>query len=162
MLATVRRLSPVNRQDDSVEEESAEGDILAVFAAVATAHRDRDAAGIVAHYAPDAVVFDLSPPLRSRLVACSEGVQTWLDTWDGPIELELRDFEVSVSGDIAYGHGYQRMAGKTKPGGEVVDFWMRLSVGLRRRGGRWRIVHEHTSVPFYMDGNCQPAFDLAP
>jgi len=35
-------------------------------------------------------------------------------------------------------------------------------VCLRREEGDWRIVHEHTSVPFYMDGSLRPAFDLKP
>jgi ketosteroid isomerase-like protein len=57
--------------------------------------------------------------------------QAWMDTWDGPIDRESRDFTITVSGDLAVGHGYFRL-------------------------------HEHTSVPFYMDGSLRPAFDLEP
>jgi len=39
---------------------------------------------------------------------------------------------------------------------------MRTTVCLHRDGGEWRIVHEHTSVPFCMDGTLRPAFDLKP
>ena len=39
---------------------------------------------------------------------------------------------------------------------------MRATVCLRKVGGEWKIVHEHESVPFYMDGSQRPAFDLAP
>ena len=39
---------------------------------------------------------------------------------------------------------------------------MRATVCLHREGGAWRIVHEHESVPFYMDGSLRPAFDLKP
>ena len=99
---------------------------------------------------------------RSHLVASPEAMQEWLDTWDGPIEIQPRDFAFNVSGDVAYGYGYLRMKGTMKSSGEAVDFWIRSSVGLRREGGRWRIVHEHTSVPFHMDGSFRPAFDLTP
>jgi ketosteroid isomerase-like protein len=39
---------------------------------------------------------------------------------------------------------------------------MRETLCLERQGGGWRIVHEHTSVPFYMDAALRPAFDLQP
>jgi hypothetical protein len=29
-------------------------------------------------------------------------------------------------------------------------------------GGKWAIVHEHVSVPFYMDGSYKAAIDLKP
>lgn len=50
----------------------------------------------------------------------------------------------------------------TKHGSPHVSFWMRETVALERAAGKWRIVHEHTSVPFYMDGSLRPAFDLQP
>jgi ketosteroid isomerase-like protein len=31
-----------------------------------------------------------------------------------------------------------------------------------RDARRWKVTHEHTSVPFYMDGTDRPAFDLRP
>lgn len=40
---------------------------------------------------------------------------------------------------------------------------MRETLCLERQGsGEWKIVHEHTSVPFYMDATLRPAFDLEP
>jgi ketosteroid isomerase-like protein len=39
---------------------------------------------------------------------------------------------------------------------------MRETLCLEREADSWRIVHEHTSVPFYMDGSMRPAFDLKP
>ena len=50
----------------------------------------------------------------------------------------------------------------TKVDGEEVDLWTRTTVCLRRIGGAWQIVHEHASVPFYMDGSFKAAVDLEP
>jgi ketosteroid isomerase-like protein len=51
----------------------------------------------------------------------------------------------------------------TKKGPEgTISFWMRETLCFERIGGAWRIVHEHTSVPFYMDATLRPAFDLEP
>jgi hypothetical protein len=72
------------------------------------------------------------------------------------------DFNIVVSGDFAFCHGYYRLGGTPKSAGRPVSFWMRATVCLHRDGGAWRIVHEHESVPFYMDGSLRPAFDLKP
>ena len=42
------------------------------------AMHDKDSAAAVAHFAPDAVVFDLSPPLRSIYGANAGKVQEWM------------------------------------------------------------------------------------
>jgi ketosteroid isomerase-like protein len=110
---------------------------------------------------PDAAVYDLSPPLAHHGIDIREK-QAWLDTWDGPIEIESRDFKFTVSGDYAFGYGYYRMSGNPKAAGRHISFWMRATVCLERNAGGWKIVHEHTSVPFYMDGSLRPAFDLEP
>jgi ketosteroid isomerase-like protein len=67
-----------------------------------------------------------------------------------------------VSGDFAFCHGFYRLGGTPKAAGLPISFWMRATVCLNRFGDAWRIVHEHTSVPFYMDGSLRPAFDLRP
>jgi ketosteroid isomerase-like protein len=53
------------------------------------------------------------------------------------------------------------MAG-TKTDGQDVDLWARQTVGLRKREGAWKIIHQHTSTPFYMDGSMKAAVDLKP
>ena len=45
---------------------------------------------------------------------------------------------------------------------EKVDLWVRCTAGLSRRGGAWKITHQHTSVPFLMDGSFKAAVDLKP
>jgi ketosteroid isomerase-like protein len=109
----------------------------------------------------NAVVCDLSPPLVHQGMDL-QVKQAWLDTWDGPIERESRDFKFTVSGDVAFGHGYYRLGGNPKAAGRQISFWMRATLCLHRERGDWKIVHEHTSVPFYMDGSLRPAFDLQP
>jgi ketosteroid isomerase-like protein len=39
---------------------------------------------------------------------------------------------------------------------------VRVTVVLRRIGGTWKITHQHTSVPFRMDGSFKAAVDLKP
>jgi ketosteroid isomerase-like protein len=128
-----------------------EADIRALIASVHKAHHNKDAAAIVAPYAQDAVVFNLAPPLAHRGMELEEK-KAWLDTWEGPIDCESSDFSVTVSGHFAFCHGFYRLGGTPKAAGRP----------MLRDKGAWRIVHEHTSVPFYMDGSLRPAFDLKP
>lgn len=140
----------------------AEAEVRALVAAVQQAHRDKDAAAIRAPYAAEAVTFDLAPPLRSAMDGDPEALQAWLDTWDGPIELQDRDLKVEVAGDLAFAHGFSRLSGQQAASGERVALWVRLTLCLRKRDGAWRVVHEHVSVPFYMDGSFKAALDLEP
>ncbi len=138
-----------------------EADIRALLETIDMAHHNKDAAAIVAPYAQDAAVCDLAPPLCHRGMDL-QAKQAWLDTWEGPIDRETHDFNVVVSGDFAFCHGFYRLGGTPKAAGRPISFWMRATVCLRREAGAWRIVHEHESVPFYMDGSLRPAFDLQP
>jgi ketosteroid isomerase-like protein len=144
------------------QETQQETEIHALLDQVSKAHHEKDAESIVAAYAPDAVVFNLAPPLRSLMMAKAADVKAWLDTWDGPVEHEARDFSFEINGNAAFGYGYYRLGGNPKSAGRKVSFWMRATLFLRREADGWRIVHEHTSVPFYMDGSLRPAFDLEP
>jgi ketosteroid isomerase-like protein len=135
--------------------------ILDFIEEMAKARYDKNPWAIAASYTPDAFIFNLAPPLVHRGIDIAE-TQAWLDSWDGPIEIEPRDFHVTVNGDTAFCHGYMRMAGNKKGVDQPVSFWMRETLCLSRQADTWQIVHEHTSVPFYMDGSLRPAFDLNP
>jgi ketosteroid isomerase-like protein len=151
-------MSTATLKEQSSKEEA---EIRAIVESVHRAHHAKDAAAIAAPYAVDAVVFSLAPPLAHHGVDVKEK-RAWLDTWDGPIDLESRDFTVVINGDLAFCHGFQCMTGTPRAAGQRISFWMRVTVCLLRDEKGWRIVHEHTSVPFYMDGSQRSAFDLKP
>ncbi len=135
--------------------------IRAIVDSIHKAHHEKKAAAIAAPYEENASVFNLAPPLTHVGIDVQEK-QNWLDSWATPVDLEARDVEITISGDMAIWHGFLHMRG-TKNGPEgSVDFWMRETLCFKRQAGCWRIVHEHTSVPFYMDGSLRPAFDLRP
>ena len=145
----------------TLHETQQEAAILDVIAAMARARYEKDAEAIAATYAHDAAIYNLAPPLEHRGIDIA-ATQAWLDTWDGPITIEPRDFQVKIAGDTAVAYGYMRMQGTKIDPPAKPDFWMRETLVFERRGGTWIIVHEHTSVPFYMDASTRPAFDLQP
>jgi ketosteroid isomerase-like protein len=146
---------------EASEHTKDEAAILEMIEGMARARYEKDAAAIAASYTSDAAVYSLAPPLEHRGVDRA-AIQAWLNTWDGPITIEPRNFKVTVAGDTAVAYGFMRMQGTKIDPPAKPDFWMRETLVLERRGGGWTIVHEHTSVPFYMDGSNRPAFDLQP
>lgn len=103
------------------------------------------------------MVANLAPSLRNEGF---EGrnravIEQWFDIWVGPINLELRDMHVEVSGNLAFACGLSYMSG-TNRNGDHPDLWTRVTHCFRRERGEWKIVHLHDSVPFYMDGSFAP------
>lgn len=152
----------------SVTEEQVMADEMSAIRAVigerTAAIRTRDAQRVIATTSVDVTVFDLAPPLRltGDQARDAKGLEEWFRTWEGPIEVETDLSEIIVSGDIAFAYGLSHMQG-TKVGGESrADLWFRSTIGLRKIEGNWKIIHEHASVPFYMDGSYRAAIDLKP
>src|SRR5262250_1264836 len=87
-------------------------------------------------------------------------VGAWLAGWEGPILIDARDVNLTVDGDLAFVSALNRMRGRQS--GEDQDTWYRTTMCLRKTSGRWRIVCDHSSVPFYMDGSYRAAVDLKP
>jgi ketosteroid isomerase-like protein len=134
-------------------------EIEALFRKLARAHADHDADAIVEAYAPDAVIFDLAPPLERRGMN-RDNVVEWLAGWDGPIQIDARDVSLTLGGNLAFVSALSRMRGRQA--GEDQDLWYRTTVCLQKIGGRWHIICDHSSVPFYMDGSYRAAVDLQP
>lgn len=128
-----------------------------------TAMRTGDAETICSSYAPDAVVFSLAPPLvqppnGTRDIA---QLQAWFAEKGGSVWAEVRDLRVTVDGDLALCTSLDSM-GAPPDSPQPFTLWYRSTLGLRRTDRQWRIVHEHTSTPFHMDGSQRSATDLQP
>jgi PhnB protein len=142
---------------------NAETEIRALIDAQVRALRAKDVDGTLAAFSADVVRFDLAPPLRHDGAgeATRRELAAWFGTWRGALGYETRDFVVAAAGDLAFAYGYIRISG-TRTDGARSAVWARQTLGLRRAAGGWRIVHEHSSVPFLMDGSFKAAVDLAP
>jgi len=120
----------------------------------------KQAEGVVAHYVAAPVLYTLAPPLVAE-DGDAAGLNEWFATWRGPLAYERRDVEIAAAGDVAFCHCLTRLTG-TKTDGARNDIWFRHTLGLRKIEGKWKIAHEHASVPFYMDEREKAAVDLKP
>jgi ketosteroid isomerase-like protein len=129
----------------------------------ARATSSKDPAGSLAAFAPDVVTYDIAPPLVQRGAEATDpnALLQWFASWNGPIGLDLSDVTVHCAGDLAFCYGLLHMRG-ARADGEQTDIWVRSTVCLEKRGGTWKNVHEHTSVPLRMDGSGKAATDLKP
>lgn len=148
-----------------ITETRTEDAVLDVLREHADALHAGDAERVRAVYTFDAVRCDLAPPLvQPNLPAAeaAEGLRDWLATFDGPVRIEYREPTVVADGDVAFVHALTSMTATPAGTTEPFTLWFRSTYGLRRIDGAWRIVHQHESVPFHMDGSFAAAVELTP
>jgi ketosteroid isomerase-like protein len=105
-----------------------------------------DLPAVLADHAAGIVMFDVPPPYQGV-----RGLDAYRATWPGFFAwqasgavFEIESLEVTAGADIAFAFGLLRC-------GTPADFErdpaqrLRLTVGLRKLGGRWAVTHEHHS-----------------
>jgi uncharacterized protein (TIGR02246 family) len=107
-----------------------------------------DMDGVLADHANDIVMFDVSPPYDGV-----RGIDAYRDTWPGFFDWQRRgatfdlvSLEITAGADVAFAHALLRCGTpqelEAKPKNRL-----RLTLGLRKDGGRWIVAHEHHSFP---------------
>jgi len=100
---------------------------------------------ILANRTDDIVMYDVPEPIQVK------GIDAYKDTWKlffehneaGPDRFRLSDVQVVAGDDIAYAHGLLTIGGG--------DAHCRLTLGLRRIDGAWKVTHEHHSIPIKLE-----------
>ena len=129
--------------DTRSEDETILRQMIADWSAAA---RRRDYDGVLAHHAPDMLMFDVPPPFQS------EGLEAYRRTWDlffgcmaDPPTFDFSDVRVTVGADVAFATAHGKCLSRDK--GEVTEVHFRLTMCFEKRDGEWLIVHEHHSEP---------------
>ena len=126
---------------------SDEVQIRDMIAKRARAVGEKDVDTLVSMYAPDALLYEVLPPLTHSGSAVKESTENWLFSYGTEIGYDVQDLDVTVGEDVAFGNYLYRVTG-TLNSGEEVEMWVRATVCLQKKEGMWRVVHEHQSVPF--------------
>jgi ketosteroid isomerase-like protein len=108
----------------------------------------KDVKAMMTHYASDVVIFDVKPPFQTK------GAIAWKHIWEACIpyfpevfSVETRDMVIHSNGNIGMAHYLFRLTGPEKDH-DATQTWMRATTGFKLQQGRWKIVHEHGSLPF--------------
>ena len=134
--------------DVSHEMASAnEAEILALIQRWAAAVRAEDRAAIREDHDPDILMFDVPLPLQLR------GLDAYMATWDlfysaseKPVSFDFHDVEITAGSDVAFATAIGSCV-NIAPDGRRENLRFRLTMGLRKIEGRWRVTHEHHSLP---------------
>ena len=103
---------------------------------------------VLADHDPDIVMFDVPPPYEGV-----RGIEAYRDSWPPFFEwqrqgalFEIVELDVTAGNDVAFAHALLR-CGMPAELEENPDNRLRVTVGLRKREGRWVVTHEHHSFP---------------
>jgi uncharacterized protein (TIGR02246 family) len=134
-----------DRPQTSASQDEAE--IHALIERWARAVREEDRAAIRRDHDPDMLMFDVPPPLVSR------GLDAYMTTWElflscaeKPVALSFHDVAVTCGSDVAFATAIGKCV-SVDPQGKREALEFRLTMGLRKIQGRWRVMHEHHSLP---------------
>jgi uncharacterized protein (TIGR02246 family) len=128
---------------DVVDDEAQIRELIQAWAAAVHAG-DMDA--VLAHHADDIVMFDVPPPEDG-----ARGTEAYRATWPpffdyqrSGASFEIVELEVTAGGDAAYAWALLRCGTDADLRADP-DRRLRLTIGLRKQGGRWIVAHEHHS-----------------
>jgi len=115
----------------------------------ADAVRRHDLPAILAHHERDVLMFDLPPPLQCK------GLEAYAQTWDlffryhkPGTAFDIQELAVTAGKEVAFAAAIMRCGpGSSSDPADKDGFLFRLTVGLRKVDGDWRIAHEHHSEP---------------
>jgi uncharacterized protein (TIGR02246 family) len=124
-----------------------EAEIRRLIERWAKAVREEDRAAIRADHDPDILMFDVPPPFLSR------GLDAYMATWETffafqekPVSFDFRDVQIHCGQEVAFATAVGHCVNIDKNGQrEPLEF--RLTMGLRKLDGKWRVMHEHHSLP---------------
>jgi ketosteroid isomerase-like protein len=102
---------------------------------------------IRAEHDPQILMFDVPPPFLSQ------GLDAYMATWElffsraeRAASFQLRDVKVTAGNDVGFATATGRCL-DIDAAGKRDELEFRLTMGFCKIDGRWRIVHEHHSVP---------------
>jgi uncharacterized protein (TIGR02246 family) len=125
-----------------------EKEIRALIEDWVAAVRAENREAIRAEHDPEILMFDVPPPFSSQ------GLDAYMATWElffsrperAP-SFGLRDVKVTAGNDVGFATASGRCLDLAPAAGKRDELAFRLTMGFRKIDGRWRIVHEHHSLP---------------
>ena len=124
-----------------------ESDVRHLVESGAMAVRRQNLEEILANHSADMLLFDVPAPIQSK------GLEAYRKSWgvffpwfqDSGI-FDVTELSITAGEDVGFATALVRCGGK-EANCEKTELGVRLTVCLRKIGGRWTVLHEHHSVP---------------
>jgi len=131
-----------------IANESEDLRVRRVIEQWAVAVRARDIEAVVADHVEDMAMFGVPPPVELS------GIDAYRDSWHGFFKwlenesgaFEIVRLDVTASETVAFATALLRCGTKASLARDDTAR-LRLTVGLRKIDGAWKIAHEHHSFP---------------
>jgi ketosteroid isomerase-like protein len=118
-----------------------------VLEQLAEATRDGREEEILANHLDELVLFDVLSPLQyTSADQYRDSWGSWQPDARGTMRFALQDLSVQAGVDLAYAFGLLQCGG-TLPGGTTFSDTVRITFCLLKRGGMWKVAHQHVSKP---------------
>jgi uncharacterized protein (TIGR02246 family) len=108
----------------------------------------KDVKKMMTYYASDVIVYDVKPPFQSK------GAVAWRHIWEACIpyfpesfSIEIQDEHIHASDTVAIAHLLFKLTGPEK-NHAAMQTWIRTTTGYKKVQGKWKIIHEHGSLPY--------------
>ena len=110
--------------------------------------RSREIEAVLAHHTGDIVMFDVPPPVELRGIDAYRNSWTAFFNWleEGSGMFEIAQLDVKAGDTVAFATALLR-CGTRASLEKNSTAQLRLTVGLRKVDGAWKIAHEHHSFP---------------
>jgi ketosteroid isomerase-like protein len=132
---------------NKIDQKTDEAAIRELIVNWAKAVRAKDLNGILANHSPEILMFDVPPPLQSK------GIDAYKRSWDFFFSwardfgvFDIDEMTITAGDDVAFATVMMHCAG-AEENQDRIDLEFRLTVGLRKIGGQWIVMHEHHSIP---------------
>jgi ketosteroid isomerase-like protein len=119
----------------------------------------KDTRLMLSFYNDQAIMFDVKPPFQTN------GAVAWKHVWEASLPffpekfgVEIKDLVIHVDGSVGFAHYLFKLTGND-PDHPAMQTWMRATTGYKLQNEKWKIVHDHASLPFNPQNN-QAAFSL--
>jgi len=138
--------TPPETAANTPADARAQEEIRRLVESWARAVHEGDLAGVLADHADDIVMFDVPPPEDG-----ARGLDAYRATWPpffewqrGGAHFDLVEVDVTAGDDVAFAWALLRCGTEEELAADPARR-LRLTIGLRREGGRWMVAHEHHS-----------------
>jgi len=112
-----------------------------------TAIEAKDLDTVMSFYAPNVVAFAAFIPRQyTGAAAYRKSYEQFFEGFPGPATSDISDVHISIAGNQAVMYGIERWV-VTGKDNQPLEGVFRFTDVLRKTNGKWRITHEHLSLP---------------
>lgn len=110
---------------------------------------EKDTEAMLVDYSPEVVLYDCKPPYAIRGKAgIAKMWQACLPCMPRDLRPVHEDFKLVVGEDVAFAFGLARFESPSDPDSMACQSFVRVTIGYRKVDGKWKVEHEHVSLPF--------------